>query len=92
LPDLLAGPLNQFWLGQFQNGYFVYLDSSQLDSIVSVSGRPDIEVRLDLPGQLLGFARLFGRSASRPVRRRDKGISTDLNARSDSKCKEQEIY
>jgi len=63
-----------------------------MDSIVSVSGRPDIEVRLDLPGQLLGFARLFGRSASRPVRRRDRGISTDLNARSDSKCKEPAIF
>ncbi len=48
---------------------------------------------LGLPGQLLGFARLFGRSASRHVRRRDKGISTDLNvASSYSKCKEPAMF
>jgi hypothetical protein len=34
----------------YLNDYYVYLDGSQLHSIVSVSGRPDIEVRLDLPG------------------------------------------
>lgn len=45
---------------------------------VRVSGRPDIEVRLDLPGQLLDSARLFGRSASRHARRCDKGTLPDL--------------
>jgi hypothetical protein len=76
----------------YLNDYYVYLDGSQLDFIVTVSGRPDIEMRLDLPGQLLGFTWLFGQSASRPVRRRDRGISTDLNARSDIKCEEPAIF
>ena len=73
--------------------HFATEENAALHSIVIVSGRPDIEVRLDLPGQLLGFARLFGRSASRHVKRRDKGISTYLNVASlYSKWREPAIF
>ena len=68
-------------------------EDAALHSIVIVSGRPSMEVRLDLPGQLLGFAQLFGRPASRHAKPSDKGISTYLNAASlYSKWREPAIF